>query len=144
MQNDLGWLRVLLTELPEKTDLPQRSAAESLYNTQKFYQRLSSRSLTGGNPPSATPSKDHFIQELWSLMEMEMGYGDPVFKERGAGIAGIVDILQEAFVRFPGDGALNEFVSELQETVKGYYWDVGVQVRVNLSAAPELQLLKNC
>lgn len=114
----LIYLRILLEHLP--TVLPHTMASYSRYNAQVFYQRLNG----SGQEPS---TKQRFLREFASLMDMVNQ--DPTFYERGPGILEIVEILQEAFERFPdASEELGAVVVELTETALGYYIDEGIQV----------------
>jgi hypothetical protein len=125
MSLSLPLLRVLLEQLPEATGLPSKSPSESVYNPQTFRQRLSAK--TNGCPSTLPSSKPEFIREFHSLMQMDGGQ-DASFLERGLGLVGVVDILEDAFRSLPDDVALNELVREIHATAVGYYTDVGIIV----------------
>lgn len=60
-------------------------------------------------------------------MQMD-GEQDPSFLERGPGLVGVVDILEDAFRSLPDDVTLKELVQEIHATAAGYYTDAGIIV----------------
>ena len=116
----LQYLRSLLENLSEDTGLPLTAAEDSIY-TPKCFVPKSLNIIPGTGKRESV--KDAFIRTIRE--GMEMGDGDPVFKERGPGVVRVVVALATLLKLFPGDVEVHNIVDQLLKAVERLYVEAG-------------------